>query len=90
MDWDKPSIFSAGRPRRGRLPMRARRSASANRAQLRRVLAELGKGDVLMVTRLDRLAAQNNLVYYQTALRLRPGRGRRPGVMIESQKFTAP
>jgi DNA invertase Pin-like site-specific DNA recombinase len=28
----------------------------ADRAQLRRVLAELDKGDVLMVTRLDRLA----------------------------------
>jgi DNA invertase Pin-like site-specific DNA recombinase len=30
--------------------------ARSDRAQLRRVLAELGKGDVLMVTRLDRLA----------------------------------
>ena len=30
--------------------------ARADRAQLRRALAELGKGDVLMVTRLDRLA----------------------------------
>jgi DNA invertase Pin-like site-specific DNA recombinase len=30
--------------------------AKSDRAQLRRVLAELDKGDVLMVTRLDRLA----------------------------------
>lgn len=30
--------------------------ARADRAQLRRVLAQLGSGDVLMVTRLDRLA----------------------------------
>jgi DNA invertase Pin-like site-specific DNA recombinase len=30
--------------------------ARSDRAQLRRVLAELGKGDVLMMTRLDRLA----------------------------------
>jgi DNA invertase Pin-like site-specific DNA recombinase len=30
--------------------------AKTDRAQLRRVLAELGAGDVLMVTRLDRLA----------------------------------
>ena len=30
--------------------------ASADRAQLRRALAQLAKGDVLMVTRLDRLA----------------------------------
>jgi DNA invertase Pin-like site-specific DNA recombinase len=30
--------------------------ARADRAQLRRVLAQLDKGDVLMVTRLDRLA----------------------------------
>jgi DNA invertase Pin-like site-specific DNA recombinase len=30
--------------------------ARADRAQLRRALAQLGKGDVLMVTRLDRLA----------------------------------
>jgi len=30
--------------------------ARSDRAQLRRALAELGKGDVLMVTRLDRLA----------------------------------
>jgi DNA invertase Pin-like site-specific DNA recombinase len=30
--------------------------AESDRAQLRRVLAELDKGDVLMVTRLDRLA----------------------------------
>jgi DNA invertase Pin-like site-specific DNA recombinase len=30
--------------------------AKTDRAQLRRVLAQLGDGDVLMVTRLDRLA----------------------------------
>jgi len=31
-------------------------SAMADRAQLRRVIGQLAKGDVLMVTRLDRLA----------------------------------
>jgi DNA invertase Pin-like site-specific DNA recombinase len=31
--------------------------AKTDRAQLRRVVAQLGEGDVLLVTRLDRLAA---------------------------------
>jgi DNA invertase Pin-like site-specific DNA recombinase len=44
--------------------------ARSDRAQLRRALDRLGKGDVLMVTRLD-LASQTGPVQHKTALLLR-------------------
>jgi DNA invertase Pin-like site-specific DNA recombinase len=45
--------------------------ASSDRAQLRRALAALGKGDVLLVTRLDRLARST-----RDLIRARTGEGR--------------
>jgi DNA invertase Pin-like site-specific DNA recombinase len=42
--------------RAGKVFREVESGAKTDRAQLRRVLAELGPGDVLMVTRLDRLA----------------------------------
>ncbi len=38
------------------LPREDQRLAQTNRAQLRRVIGQLAKGDVLTLTRLDRLA----------------------------------
>jgi len=49
----------------------------ANQAQLRRVLAQLCKGDVLMVTRLDRLAPSKDQTIYCSIILLRAGGSQR-------------
>jgi Resolvase, N terminal domain len=48
--------------------------AKTDRAQLRRVLAQLDAGDVLMVTRLDRLARSTRDLLNTIAANRRPGR----------------
>ena len=56
--------------------------AKTDRSQLRRALDQLDAGDVLMVTRLDRLRAPptyhicRRLTIYIALLRLRAGQGR--------------
>ena len=49
--------------------------AQTNRAQLARVLAQLAKGDVLTVRRLDRLARSTRDLLNTLAKDLRQGRG---------------
>ena len=49
--------------------------AKTDRAQLRRVLDQLAKGDVLMVTRLDRLARSTRDPLEHTGGDHRQGRG---------------
>lgn len=48
--------------------------ALSNRAQLARALGQLGEGDVLLVTRLDRLARSTRDLLNTLAFRCREGR----------------